>query len=139
MFKQHQRAFTLIELLMAIAILGIIVGIALPSYRSFVTRSYLNEAFDALAVFRVAMEQAYQDNANYGAGGCAVATPTSASFNYSCALGAGGQSFTATATGNGTNGVTGYTYAINDTGTRTTTAFPGGAVPANCWLTNSTC
>lgn len=135
--SRRLKGFTLIELMVTIIILGIIVAVAVPSYRAYIVRSYLSEAFDGLSVFRVAMEQAYQDNSNYGAGACAVDLPTASTFNFSCALTNGGQGFTATATGNGNKGITGYTYAINDTGARTTTAFPTGAVPASCWLTTT--
>ena len=134
----HQRAFTLIELLVTMAILAILVGIAVPSYRSYLTRSYLTEAFDSLSVFRLAMEQAYQDNANYGTGGnCAVSVPTSPSFTYTCQLNNSGQTYVATASGNGNHAISGFQYSINDQGIRSTTLFPNGTVPVNCWLTSS--
>lgn len=138
MFRNKQRGLTLIELMISVAIVGILAGIAIPSYQNFMNRSFLGEAYDSLSVFRLAMEQAYQDNANYGAAGaCSVAVPTSTSFNYTCVLANNGQTYTATATGNGVNGMTGYTFTINDVGTRTTTAFPNATTPAACWLTNN--
>ena len=40
--------------------------------------------------------------------------------------------------GNGNNGVTGYSFTVDNVGTRRTTAFPAGAgIPANCWMTRA--
>ncbi|MCU0968244.1 MAG: fimbrial assembly protein [Rubrivivax sp.] len=88
-------------------------------------------ALDALASYFTRMEQRFQDTGTYGAGGCALAVPTVANFTLSCTLGAGGTSFTATATGTGP--MSGYAYTIDDRGTRATTAHPKGAPGGNCW------
>ncbi len=133
-----QKGFTLVELLITIVIVSILAGVAIPSYRDYVTRGHLVEAYDALGMYRINMEQSYQDSGTYAtAGACSIAAPTSDHFNYACALTNGGQGFTVTATGNGTNSITGYVFTLNDQGARTTTAFPGATVPASCWLTKS--
>ena len=129
--------FSLVELVVVIAIVAILAAIAIPSYRSYVTSSYLTDAFNTLSSYKVQMEQYYQDNANYGTANCGVAMPATKYFNYACALSNGGQGFTITATANGTSGFTGYTFTVNDAGTQTTTAFPGATVPAACWLSKS--
>lgn len=131
------NGFTLVELMIVVAIAAILLTVAIPSYRNYVMRAYLSEAFDALSVYQIRMEQNYQDTGNYGVNNCAIATVNTDHFNMACVLGNGGQTFTVTATANNNDGFTGYTYTFNDASARTTTAFPNGAgLPANCWMTN---
>jgi type IV pilus assembly protein PilE len=134
MHRPH--GFTLPEVLMVISILGLLAGIALPTYQGYIQRSTLTEAFDTLSAFRLRMDRAFNDNGNYGAGACAVNTPgTSANFTFACDLTDAGQGYLATATGAGR--MAGYTFTVDDDGARITTAFPDGTVPANCWLTKA--
>lgn len=126
--------FTLIELMVAIAIVAILASIALPSYNGYVQRSRVPAALDGLSAYAVRMEQRFQDAGSYAnSGNCAVAVPTVANFTVTCAISGGGTGFTATATGNGS--MAGYTYTINHQGARATTAHPKGAPATACWST----
>lgn len=61
----NARGFTLIELMIAIAILGIALGIALPSYRDFVAASRVRTAtFDLMAMLTLARSEAIKRNGN---------------------------------------------------------------------------
>jgi type IV pilus assembly protein PilE len=127
--------FTALELMVTVAIVAILAGIALPNYVDHVRRSRLTDAFQTMTQFRMRMEQGFQDNGNYGVAGgaCAVATPAASPyFSFACALGANGGSFTMTAAGQ--NLMTGYAFTVDDAGNQRTTAFPRATVPVACWL-----
>ncbi len=133
-FNGRDGGFTLIELMVAMAVAAILMGIALPSYNAYVTRSKVPAGLDALSAYATRMEQRYQDTGNYANGGaCGVAVPTVDNFTLSCVLSGGGQGFTATATGSGP--LAGYAYTINNNGVRVTTAHPRGTPATNCWST----
>jgi type IV pilus assembly protein PilE len=133
--------FTLIEVMIVVAVLGILAAIAIPSYARYVTRGNLVEATNALSDYRVRLEQFYQDNRTYQGvgGGCGVAPPGGLdNFTLACTLAAGGQAYTATATGRG--GMAGFSYSINQANTRATVALPSsfGTLPADAatrWVT----
>jgi len=130
----RQQGVTLPEVMVTVAIVGILAGIALPNYQGYIQRSTLSEAFDGLSAFRLRMDQAFHNNGNFGAGGCAVALPNATEhFAFACDLTNGGQGYLARAEGSGR--MTGFAFAVNDAGQRTTTAFPGqAALPATCWM-----
>ena len=71
--------FTLIEVMIVVAIVAILTAIALPSYKDYIRRGRLPEAFNALADYRTKMEQYYQDNRNYGSAASKCADSTTAS------------------------------------------------------------
>lgn len=143
------RGFTLIEVMITVALIGILAAVALPSYKDYVRRGSLPEAFSQLADYRVKMEQFYQDNRLYGTSACADGTaspswsgfaPTGAkNFTYACALSSSGQGYTITATGKTATTSEGHVYTINHSNLQTTTTFKGAAVTGkNCWLVKST-
>lgn len=134
-----RRGFTLIEVMITVAIVGILAAIALPAYSEYVKRSRVPPALDGLSSYATRMEQRFQDVGRYANndGACAVAVPEPANFVVTCAItDAAGQAFTATATGQGS--MAGYTYTIDQQGVRRTTAHPKGAPVENCWSTRGT-
>jgi type IV pilus assembly protein PilE len=154
--KRGKRGFTIIELLIAMVIIGILAAIAIPNYSEYIRRGQVQEAFSGLAQFRVRMEQYYQDNRQYysavnvAAGNCGVSLPPaqdSQYFSFYCgsapatglvapgALAANDQRFFATAVGR-TGSVAGFIFTISESGTRQTTGMVAswGALPADAGL-----
>lgn len=58
---QKQWGFTLIELMIVVAIVGILAAIAIPSYQNYVVRSKFTEVVNATAPFKSAVEICFQD------------------------------------------------------------------------------
>ena len=140
--RGRHAGFTLIELMIAVAIVGIIAAVAYPQYTSYVQRSRLAEATGNLSTTRVRLEQVFQERRNYGstAADCSasgVVLPTGDFFDYSCTWGSSSssQSFLLTATGKTSANMAGFTFTVDQNNLQRTTAFPGaGGLPTNCWL-----
>ena len=131
------RGFSLIELMVVVAIAAILASIAVPAYRDYVMRGKLAEAYTVLASQRVKMEQFYQDRRTYD-GACNPGTvapqPTGKYFTYVCAI--NDQTYTLTATGVASEGVPGFAFTIDQSNNRATTGvYTGWTVPSpnNCW------
>ena len=77
MVRCTRLGFTIIELLVALSIVGILTGVALPSYIDYVQRSRVPVALDALSSYATRMEQRFQDTGSYASdGSCAASLPT---------------------------------------------------------------
>lgn len=137
--RRGVRGFTLIEVMITVAIIGILAAIALPSYTYYILRSRIPEATSALAAKQVQMEQWFQDNKTYNTTGTTCGLPTDNTaykyFTFSCTATA--STYLITATGSGT--MASFAYTIDQLGNKQTTgALPAGWVqptPNNCWVT----
>lgn len=132
----HAAGFTLIELMIVVAIIAILAAIAIPIYSTYVTRSKLTDAQNNLSAYRVQMEQYFQDNRQYANGTNCGVTPTSTKyFTYTCALTTPG--YTITATGVTGTQTAGFVFTIDQGNTRATTGANGwySGTMSNCWVT----
>ena len=134
------RGFTLIEVMITVAVVAILSAVAIPSYRDYIIRGNVPEATSRLATKQVQMEQFFQDNRTYVAGtGCTADTTSSKFFDFSCTD--SGDAVTATTyilTAVGKGSMVGFKYTINQTGAKTTRAVPAGWTqpsPNSCWAT----
>src|SRR5690606_12654215 len=103
------KGFTLIEVMITVAIVAILAAVALPNYSNYITRSRLVEATDALSAGHTRMEQHFQDNRGYdSAPVCATPSPLNTKgFTVTCPTAAGG-AFQLLATGTGS--MAGFTF-----------------------------
>ena len=62
---QRNNGFTLIELMVTVAIVAMLVAIAYPSYRNYVIRGQLTNATNGLSAVSANMERYFQDNRTY--------------------------------------------------------------------------
>ena len=131
--KHLQRGFTLIEVLVTIAIVGILLAVAMPAYSDYVIRGRLAEAFSALGSAQAAAEQYWSNKRDYTGFDTSPSFPqASANFGYSLSN-VSPSSYTITATGSGK--MAGFVYTINQSGTRATTSSPAGwGTNPNCWV-----
>jgi len=62
--NKHQQGFTLIELMIVVAIIGILAAIAVPAYQNYLNRAKLTEATALLAASKAAITEAYNSGGN---------------------------------------------------------------------------
>ncbi len=131
--KRIQRGFTLIEIMISVAIVGVLLAAAVPAYTDYVIRGRLTEAFTALAGSQPAAEQYWSNFRKYDGFDAGGSFPINTS-NFIYALSnAGASSYTITATGIGK--MNGFVYSIDQNGTRATVGSPTGwGTNANCWV-----
>jgi type IV pilus assembly protein PilA len=60
MICRRYRGFTLMEMLIVIAIIGILIAIAIPSYRTYTRRAHYTEVVQATGPYKVGVEECYQ-------------------------------------------------------------------------------
>jgi type IV pilus assembly protein PilE len=135
-----QHGFTLIEVMITLAIIAILTAIAIPQYSEYVMRSRITEAVMTLSDQRLKMERFFQDNRSYTpAVGPAACSPNTVAplpaptghFSYGCVVGP--TAYTVTATGNGS--MAGFTFTVDETNVKRTTLVPTGwTASPNCWV-----
>jgi type IV pilus assembly protein PilE len=140
---RRHAGFTLIEVMIAVVIIGILASIAYPAYTDYIRRGKIAEALSTLADTRAKMEQFYLDNRTY-VGSDAANMPCNATvmgagkkhFTYACDTLAAG-TYRIVAAGVASDGMGPFSYTIDQANLRTSTisGLSGWSGSATCWVT----
>jgi type IV pilus assembly protein PilE len=133
------KGFTLIELMIVVAVIAILSTFAIPAYNDYVIRGKLVDATTQLSDGRIKMEQFYQDynayNTSTGGTPPCDSIPKTKYFTYNCTYTVATYVITAASNaGQGLGAAGDYTYTINESNAKATTKFAGQAMAATCWL-----
>lgn len=144
MRRGHSRGFTLLELMIVVAIVAILTTIAYPNYRDYVIRGQLVDATQGLSALRANMERYFQDNRTYAAAGaftppCSATAYPAGRFSITCVSDA--TTFTATAVGSAAP-LSGFSFTVdqNDVQKTVVTSPPAPGSFLSCttaWVTKT--
>jgi len=138
--RQATTGFTLVEMLIVIAMIGILSAVAIPAYQEYSTRGKIPDATSNLALQQSKMEQWFQDQRSYLDGAACGGVPatdskTSSYFTFTCSATA--TTFLLTATGKTGSPMADFVYTVDQDNLRKTAHVPDGwTLPSgDCWVT----
>jgi type IV pilus assembly protein PilE len=135
---KHKLGFTLIELMVVVAIIAILAAIAVPQYSDYVLRGKLTEATSNLGRLRVGAEQWFQDNRTYVGMACNVGAGDAKYFNYTCPNAPTAATYVLQAEGVVGQGTEGFKFGVDQTNAKATAVV--APAPASwhgnfpCWV-----
>lgn len=131
MKRSSQSGFSLIEVMIVVAIMGILASIAMPAYQDYIRSGNAAEAPANLANCRVQAEQFFQDNFTYVGFVCA---PSDARFFDYSIDNQSATTYTLRATGRAGQNMGNFSFSVNQDNAKTSTF--DGTTGATCWLTS---
>lgn len=151
--RRHAGGFTLIEIMIAVVVMGILYAIAFPSYQQYVLKSRRSDAKNALLDLASREERFFSVNNTYTNNAASLGYGAGATFPLS--INASGQSYydlnvptvtagssttlpgfvaTATPTGVQVNDATCYQFQVDQSGAQTNLASGGASLSSvGCW------
>jgi len=111
---RKNKGFTLIELMIVVAIIGIMAAIAIPNFLSYLCKSKQSEAKQHLGAIATLEESYYAERNNYGSDtAVGWATPVGSNVRYSTTAAGGATTWVATATSTTVSGTNTDTWTMN--------------------------
>ena len=143
--RPSAAGFTLIELMITVAVIAILAAIAVPNYSAYVTRSKIIGATTRMGDIRTQMEKYFFDNRTYSNAGVCGALPAitaynadpSSDFAITCPPGLlTATTYTLQADGIGARGMGGFRFTVDQANQKATVTVPAGWGGAGslCWV-----
>lgn len=131
---RYTRGFTLIEVMVTVAIVGIIAALALPSYSAYIRKTRRADAMASLSQAQTSIERCYAANFSYAMPPCAAPPAASIKGFYTLAAVSTATTYTLTATATASQAAdkTCTTMTV-DQANQMTALDDGSAAQQSCW------
>ena len=138
--RQNQAGVTLIELMVVVAVVGILASVAFPSYRRYVLRANRTDAVRSLTLNAQILQRCYSQNFTFNLGACTgPLAVVSANNNYNLTFAnLTNNTYTLTATPRGTQvaDTTCASFTVDQAGRQTAVDNLNANQSAVCWGAN---